>query len=256
MSVSFIRFFSVTQLVPDGLLILFIVTLLYLSFKVTNPYKINLHKKIIQISAKKPSIEMNNYFIKNKRNNKLYYVDNPIYRKSIRFFHLLTLLVPSISLICIIKYTDFINNFFNHFNLPAFLMFWILLIMIIREMITSSIVLFVHIIECKLFKKLRLYCIKKPIFKEIILVPFRLLSVLLAFILILIFFFIIAFFHQEYFLPKNLKNLDNLESSLHNSDYNKSKISYFNDKYIFIEHENSNKDKIIEIIKFDELFKN
>ena len=50
------------------------------------------------------------------------------------------------------------------------------------------------------------------------------------------------FFHHFFFMPENLKNLKNLPEG---------KIQYFNDKYIFIE----NDDKTIEVVKFDNLFK-
>ncbi len=85
MSISFIRFFSATQLLPDGLLILFIILPLYIAYKISPKYKFNLHKKIIKVTDKKPK-NMKDYFIKKRTNNKLGYIDNPIYRKSMIWF--------------------------------------------------------------------------------------------------------------------------------------------------------------------------
>lgn len=258
MSISFIRFFSATQLLPDGLLVLLITTLLYITFKFTRIYKTRLQKKIIKVNIDKPKNKMNNFFIKKNLNNKLTYVDNPIYRKNISFifFNVLMILIPALFLICVIKYTSFFNDFLTHFNFLSFLFIWIPFIMVINEMMISSLILLVHIIESETFKQIQSYCTKKPITKEIILFPFKLLITQIIAMSFIAFYFIISFFHQEYFLPKNLKNLEYIKESLHNQDYNQSNISYFNDKYIFIEHKNNEKDAIIEIIKFDELLKN
>jgi hypothetical protein len=258
MSISFVRFFSATQLLPDGLLVLLITTLLYITFKFTRIYKIRLQKKIIKVNIEKPKNKMNNFFIKQNLNNKLAYVDNPIYRKNIGFifFNILIILIPTFFLIYVIKYTNFFNDLLTNFNFFSFLLIWIPSIMVIKEMMTSSLILLVHIIESDTFKQIQSYCTKKPITKEIILFPFRILITQIIAISFFAFYFLISFFHQEYFLPKNLKNLEYIKESLHNPDYNKSKISYFNDKYIFIEHKNNEKDAIIEIIKFDELLKN
>ena len=54
-STSFIRFFSISQLVSDGLLILFLLTIFYISFKVglniygKNPFEIDLNRKPLLI---------------------------------------------------------------------------------------------------------------------------------------------------------------------------------------------------------------
>jgi hypothetical protein len=55
-------------------------------------------------------------------------------------------------------------------------------------------------------------------------------------------------------LPENLKNLDSISSTLNDNNYTSNKISYFNDKYIFIEHTTEDKNITIEILKFDKLF--
>ena len=62
-----------------------------------------------------------------------------------------------------------------------------------------------------------------------------------------------SFFHEKYLLPKNLKNLEYLDKTLNNKNYQSNKIVYLNDKYIFIEHK-INEITSIEIVKFDDLF--
>lgn len=65
MSISFIRFFSPSQLLADGLLILFIIIISYFSYKIGdfNNKKRNLKRKIIDVREKKPS-NFQHYFIK------------------------------------------------------------------------------------------------------------------------------------------------------------------------------------------------
>jgi len=65
---------------------------------------------------------------------------------------------------------------------------------------------------------------------------------------------IINFFHINYTLPDNLKNLEHIEKKLSNKDFYSNKITYLNDKFIFIEHLNKDGNSTIEILKFDELF--
>ena len=258
MSVSFIRFFSPTQLLPDGLLILFIAISFYISFKLARGYKIRLQRKVIQVGTDKPKGKMNTYFLSKNRNNRLVYIDNPIYRKDIDsfLFNLFVVLLPTCYLIYLITSTDFFNDFFNHFNLLTFLFYWILFILIIKVVFTSLLIIIVHIIDSKLYSKIKFYCTNKPFVKEIVLLPFKLLTLYIIFISAVFLFFVISFFHKEYLLPKNLKNLEYIKDSLNNQDFNESKISYFNDKYIFIEHKNRDNNVTIEIIKFDELLKN
>ena len=55
-------------------------------------------------------------------------------------------------------------------------------------------------------------------------------------------------------LPENLKNLDYISDALKDNKYTSNAISYFNDKYIFIEHISKDKNVTIEILKFDKLF--
>jgi|GEM_PF-3593505 len=59
---------------------------------------------------------------------------------------------------------------------------------------------------------------------------------------------VISVFHNTYFLPSNLKNIDNLECYLDKKS-NEFDILYFNDKYIFVDINNSRKYKQGDIRK-------
>lgn len=69
----------------------------------------------------------------------------------------------------------------------------------------------------------------------------------------LIFLFLI--FHNSNILPERLKNIEYIQDKSFAEKYKSSKLLYINDKYIFIEHTDTNS-TIVEIVKFDKLFEN
>jgi len=249
MSISYIRFFSATQLLPDGLLMLFILASLYFAYRLgtLRKYKLSLQRKIIKIHKNK-SVAIKHYFIKPNKSNKLVYVENPIYKYSF-FFHVGLVLFGAFLLWLIFSYYIFKVN--NVFPLLSFGMAIIVIMLFGRMIIESLVVLSVKIFESKIFQ----YFFKKPIIKELMLMPIKILSISFFFLFIIILpLKLFSLFHQNYFLPENLKNLENIQTSLNAKDYNKSNILYFNDKYIFIEHSNGENNKTIEIVLFNTLF--
>ena len=139
----------------------------------------------------------------------------------------------------------------NVYPLMSFGMAIIVIMLYGRMIVESLVVLLVKIFESRIFQ----YLFNKPIIKELIMMPIKILSVSFVFLFIIILpLKLFSLFHQNYFLPENLKNLENIESSLSAKDYNKSEILYFNDKYIFIEHSNGDKNTTIEILLFNALF--
>ncbi len=118
----------------------------------------------------------------------------------------------------------------------------------------SLLTLIIQFYDSNVCNKLQKYLTNKPIVKEFVLAPIKLL-VNLAIVSFIAMLMILMFkFHDEYFLPKNLINLDYIQKSLKNNNYKINEIIYFNDKYIFIKHKNED-NSTIEIIKFDNLLK-
>lgn len=251
LSFSFVRFFSVTQLLPDGLLILTMIILLYIAYYFgTNNHKFKYNKKILDLKTKKPK---NFNFIKNIQSQKLMYINNPIYRKE----NILNELLLSTIIFLIISYFFLFTNIYNDlnedFNFIIFVFILWFIIIIFKPFLSSLFVLSVHFFESKFFSKLKEYCIDKPVIKEFLLLPIKMLVLILITLVILFPMKLASFFHEKYLLPKNLKNLEYLDKTLNNKNYQSNKIVYLNDKYIFIEHK-IDENKSIEIVKFDELF--
>lgn len=251
LSFSFVRFFSVTQLLPDGLLILTMIILLYIAYYFgINKHKFKYNRKILNLKTKKP----NNFnFIKNVQSQKLKYVDNPIYRKENIFFELLIIIFSPILFYSFFILTDIYDELINDFNFIIFVIAFYFVILFLNMFLSSLFLLLVHFYESKFFSKVKEYCIDKPIIKEFLLFPVKILFLILIILLTLFPLTLATFFHEKYLLPSNLKNLEYLNKTLKDKNYESSKIVYLNDKYIFIEHK-INKSTSIEIVKFDELF--
>lgn len=251
LSFSFVRFFSVTQLLPDGLLILTMIILLYIAYYFgINKHKFKYNRKILNLKTKKP----NNFnFIKNVQSQKLKYVDNPIYRKENIFFELLIIIFSPILFYSFFILTNIYDELINDFNFIIFVIAFYFVILFLNMFLSSLFLLLVHFYESKFFSKVKEYCIDKPIIKEFLLFPVKILFLILIILLTLFPLTLATFFHEKYLLPSNLKNLEYLNKTLKDKNYESSKIVYLNDKYIFIEHK-INKSTSIEIVKFDELF--
>lgn len=251
LSFSFVRFFSVTQLLPDGLLILTMIILLYIAYYFgINKHKFKYNRKILNLKTKKP----NNFnFIKNVQSQKLKYVDNPIYRKENIFFELLIIIFSPILFYSFFILTDIYDELINDFNFIIFVIAFYFVILFLNMFLSSLFLLLVHFYESKFFSKVKEYCIDKPIIKEFLLFPVKIIFLILIILLTLFPLTLATFFHEKYLLPSNLKNLEYLNKTLKDKNYESSKIVYLNDKYIFIEHK-INKSTSIEIVKFDELF--
>lgn len=125
-----------------------------------------------------------------------------------------------------------------------------------RVIIESTYILLIMTFESKTINIFRRFLSNKPILKELFLLPMKVIIIVSALALVLMLpIYIFTFFHKNFFLPDNLINLKYIESSLNAKDYNQSNISYFNDKYIFIEHTKDG-NSTIEILKFENLFEN
>lgn len=251
LSFSFVRFFSVTQLLPDGLLILTMIVLLYTAYYFgINTHKIKYNKRILDLKTIKPK---NFNFIKNIQSQKLIYINNPIYRKE----NILNELILIIIIFMIIYYFLFFTNIYNDlnkdFNFIIFVFMLWFVIIIFRMFLSSLFILLVNLFESKFFSKVKIYCLDKPLILFPIQTIIQIIGGIAIMFMILFPMKLASFFHEKYLLPKNLKNLEYLDKTLNNKNYQSNKIVYLNDKYIFIEHK-INEITSIEIVKFDDLF--
>lgn len=221
-SISYIRFFSATQLVPDGLLMLFILASLYFAYRfgTLRKYKFNVQRKIIVVHERKP-FDMKHYFIKMNRSNKLVYVENPIYKHNF-IVHIVFILFGASFLWFI--FSHYILELTSAYPLMSLGMAIIMIMLSGKMIIVSLVVLLVKIFDSKIFQ----YLFNKPIIKELVMIPIKVLSVSLFLLFTIILpLKLFSLFHQNYFLPENLKNLKNIETSLNAKDYNKSEIFIF-----------------------------
>ncbi|GIT97298.1 hypothetical protein [Sulfurovum sp. TSL1] len=242
MSLSFIRFFSTTQLLPDGILVLYILLVFFISYKLSNklrPDKINLQDKVFiltntdltdeEISKKIPIAQENKhlliyFFFLNFIFGFFSYGIYPEVEKNVSMFILTVWLTVSFMFLKSIFETLFAIYFLYPKPINSFV-----------EKITNRD--------------------KKEKYKN------KTIDHILVIIFILVFFTTIGLvtkaisvFHHNSILPNDLKNTTNIQDKLENNDYNKSKILYLNDKFIFIEHTQHDKNTSIEVIKFDKLF--
>lgn len=252
LSFSFVRFFSVTQLLPDGLIILSMLFLLYIPYYFgINKFKLKFDRKILNLNVDR--LKNINNFIKNSLSSKLVYVENPIYRKENIIFELLIVILIPIFFYLFFKFTNIYDELINDFNFIIFIFNFSIIIPFLYIFLSGLFILLIHFFESKFFSKIEKYSINKPLVKELLIFPIKIIGGIVIILMILFPMKIASFFHEKYLLPKNLKNLDYLDKTLNNKNYQSNKIVYLNDKYIFIEHK-IDKTISIEIVKFDDLF--
>ena len=237
-STSYIRFFSPTQVISDGLLVLFVLTLFFF---------------ISKLSLK--HINFNNY--KNRKHD---------YFTWKKFIKNLLLIVLQLSLIGSLSYYYIIpeySEFFNNISITVFLLLTSCCIIIF---IYVSYILFdiFHLIASMPFIKKRIeerrrkkQNNKREVNVATITISTILLLLFLQFILSPA-LDLIGKFREDFILPNNLKNLDYIECKI-NKTYSKTlkhKILYLNDTYVFVEVKKNKASKDILILKFEELLKN
>lgn len=231
-STAYIRFFSVTQVVSDGILILFILTLIVLSLNVGR-YGPSFMNSKTDISKQ---LSLGN-FIK----------------------IIFKLLVFSIfSYVTYIAFIEIKNNKSILGVILLLMMFSILLTILINIILSFRDI----IVNTTLVRKWKLKeeeedelnKKRKSITRIIIiilLVPFTKYIAIPLLVLI-------GEYRNEFILPSNLKNLDYIDCIIE-KNYSKPisyKILYLNDSYIFIESELNIDEKEVLILKFEDLLTN
>lgn len=243
MSTSYIRFFSPTQLLPDGLLILFMFALIYFSIKMGILMLYNVSKGSYQNKIKSFQFSHEEIDKPEHYNIKAFCTqDKNPFIPWISILSLIVFIPYSIDYLFISNYKDFTFSVLI-ISIPVLIIFIFIFYLNIRSIIYSGI--FKLIIKwIKSFPK---------VVQDTLHFLFNLmLGIVLFSLIIFILLKILSIFHQVYLFPDNLVNMKYIQK---NEDTNNTKISYMNDKYIFLEHKQKDKNISIEILKFDELFK-
>ncbi|WP_075343724.1 hypothetical protein [Tenacibaculum agarivorans] len=237
-STSYLRFFSPTQVISDGLLVLFVLTLIYLFSRLSLKH-----------------IDFSNF--KKKKYEPF------TWKKFITNFFLIIL---QISLIGILSYYYITPAYLEFLNDVSVIVFLFLISCNIIILIYISYILFdivyliisIPIIKERIEKNREEKQVdkkKESIFSFII---FSILFVLFFKFIFLPTLGLIGKFRKNFILPYNLKNLDYIECKI-NKTYSESlkhKVLYLNDSYIFVEVEKNKELKDILILKFEDLLKN
>jgi hypothetical protein len=196
----FIRFFSVSQLIPDGLLILFILLIIY-----------TFGKLALNWSLKKVK---NGYSIFSK---------------------------IVVSILCLYHLVIFFLIIFNKGTVG---------LVTISLACFCFIVVAVYMFSFIKKSKIEKFINKKSFGKEIL---------YLLFLFSFVFFSFSTFkvFHESFLLPKNWRNIKELECRISkDKNIDSFRLLYFNDKYFFVELTLLNDVKEIETIKFETITEN
>ena len=189
--ISFIRFFSLTQVVSDGLVILFLL----LIFMIVNL----------------------GLFIKDKKDDDTLSPYEEYFL--VKFLLLLLFLTGFGRAVYLLNYKEFTT-----INIVVLYLFFVLSLRVIKDIIVK-----------------KFGDVFKNYYSLIVLIVFQISLYFMNSIFIK--------FHQLYYVPSNIKNIEYLEcyTGKKKKDF---ELLYFNDKYVFIKDVNS---KQIEIINFEEM---
>ncbi len=238
---SFIRFFSATQLLPDGILMLMVVITTVPLFLIIYILDVNIFINDDKITVIPPPSHKHFYILKNKQrkiNYKSYCKDVlplgslfTLTLITVMLFGYLIIKIEETSLLTLLIRL-FFSFFFLAFTIYAYGERW----RCSNNRIINKI-------------KNNRYFIYFFTFLHTIIV-----TIIKFIILVLIPLFIVLSIHNEYLFPNNLENVKNIDQNIKGKTYKSSKLLYLNDKYIFLEHIDQNESKSIEIMKFDTLF--
>lgn len=219
---AFIRFFSSTQLLSDGILMLLILGAI-LTLTISLYFLNNITART---NYDKTAIE------KCKKNKESF----TLFIGGVIFFIFALEIFNSI-------YISFSQN-----NLSLF----ILLAKLFSATLSLSISLYGFVLSWECFEnKIKKYKFISTFFTKMY---FLLLFLINIFIVVILPIIIVLLIHFGLSFPANVINIKNLEKKMKNENYISNVLLYSNDKYIFIEHTDKNKSKSIEILKFDDLF--
>ncbi|MFV8366605.1 hypothetical protein [Flavobacterium sp. XS1P27] len=226
MSTSFIRFFSLSQLVADGILILFVLTIFYLSYRLVGH---SFNAEMFKINSKNPM---------------------PISYG--------ILMISLGTLATILLFPEFEKSYRKQdISIPEIALIIPSLVMLSACLILGIISILEYFIHTKsdFIKKYFLNRWIKPIIEistKLIIILFFLAAVKIIFINLNPHF---SNFRRRLLFPENLLNKEILDQKIitdHKLKF-KPKLIYFNDKYFFYEVLDRKKNKKILIVEFSSL---
>lgn len=242
---SYIRFFSATQLLPDGLLMLLI---LIVSTPLLGIVFI-LHKVIPHILDNKEKIKittqsnLKHFYILKSKQSKIKYKSecNDTFPAGA-----LIALIIFMSLLFITLYIDIKKDEIKLFS-------FLIRMFISFSLLSISLLAITDILKCSELKLLKEIKRSKIFFIVSVILYAVIVLVSDFFIILFVPILIVMSIHQVYLFPYNLINVKNIDNKI-DKNYKSNKLLYVNDKYIFIEQMDKNESKSIQIIKFDVLF--
>lgn len=223
-STSYIRFFSVTQIVPDGLLVLFFLSSLYLSFKITMVIKnLKTEDDTSDTETEKPSSIWYILLLLSIFMAVIFYLIKTTYQPYDNQLYLSTLIIL----------------------IPTFIILTSAFIYILREIFTYVHSKFPKVINGALRIKNN----------QILLKIFVIFIVLGGAKLLVVLMSLFSDFSKSYSFPESSVNIETLKKSLA-IDYpnEESRILYMNDKYVFVELETKSGNKKNLVLEFNRLF--
>lgn len=217
---SFIRFFSPTQLISDGIVILSILSILFLLYFISKKY---IFKSFFKIDLKETKFDLS------------------------RFIFAIIIAIASVAyFLFAIKKTRLLDN---NFSINIIILLIILLIICVPMFFYALREIFIEIIswEVKRFNsillKISVMFLRKPhLYSKVRRYTGNLFSALL-FIIIFVSFFGLIKFRYLLIYPEKFENIKFVFYKVH-KDFGKNvkpSLLYFNDKYLFIEIESINK---------------
>lgn len=257
MSISFIRFFSSTQLLPDGLLVLFIIFCCFLFYIV---YLI-----MVTLDKEKENLTI----IKNQKNRAIRLSKEKIVnftdKKPKKFNHFInyhniipTKVIVVFSIVFIFMVLGFFYSLFlnqKEITIFSILIFALLVLFLYKSVFGEPLKLLYWRIKSYFSNKNWGTLKYQDNIEEFFYALYVLLIISLTlFLSIYMIKNIIFIFNEQYMLPNNIKNLEKIKPIIKDVNYKTNEIVYFNDKYIFIKHSNSDKNSTYEILKLDKLF--
>lgn len=219
-STSFIRFFSVSQIIPDGILILFFLSFLYAGLMIAYS-----HFKSYTLQ------ELFKGFNKDENVKGVIIINSAMFSVSLLSFYLL--------------YPGF-ESFWNERTLAPAVVFVTVpaFLIVVFGLFFSSITL-LKVLASRIGFKIGI---------KVIQFGMAVLMLLLLYVGIGLCFVFASAFHKNFSFPHNFKNIEYLDCKISHGKFGKYKhqVLYFNDKYAFVKYE-VDKKEIIEVFDFKDL---
>lgn len=243
LGVPFIRFFSVSQLVSDGLLILSILAFCAFGiFLVARTEIITFIKLLLKTEEKSENsdniVNDRDFFLKDENIDKQ--------KRIFNYFLFSVMLALTFYWIYIYWFRQQSRylidwNRITPYSIIGFFM-WVGSVFIILGGLTIS---FLGILEKKFNVRNRYVRRSGPLLFSLLLIP--------------VLFYggqSLRLFHNSFLMPENLRNKDYLEQQVkaNNPHLEGWNIVYYNDKFVFVSIENSSCKQLIEVLEFDAMF--